>query len=87
MQSKATNSSRLSAYHFVLKFQMTNAQQITYHILTITNPALCPSAIGDAAQIFPRQGRTQPRSMAHAAKLHPHDEQTLNQWNKENAGE
>ena len=31
MQSKATNSSRLSAYHFVLKTRMTNARQIEHH--------------------------------------------------------
>jgi len=36
MQSKATNSSRLSAYHFVLKLRMTNAQAITHHISAIT---------------------------------------------------
>jgi hypothetical protein len=32
MQSKATNSSRLSAYHFVLKTRMTNAHTFKYHI-------------------------------------------------------
>ena len=32
MQSKATNSSRLSAYHFVLKRRMTNAHKIRHHI-------------------------------------------------------
>jgi len=31
MQSKATNSSRLSAYHFVLKCPMTNAHEINHH--------------------------------------------------------
>ena len=32
MQSKATNSSLLSAYHFALKHSMTYAQTITHHI-------------------------------------------------------
>ena len=36
MRSKATNSSRLSAYHFVLKSRMTNAQTIKHHILAIS---------------------------------------------------
>jgi hypothetical protein len=38
MQSKATNSPRLSAYHFVLKPGMTNAQTIKHHILSTTIP-------------------------------------------------
>ena len=38
MQSKATNSSLLSAYHFVLKPRMTNAQAIKHHISAI---AIC----------------------------------------------
>jgi hypothetical protein len=38
MQSKATNSSRLSAYHFVLKSPMTNARTIKHHFFASANP-------------------------------------------------
>jgi hypothetical protein len=36
MQSKATNSPRLSAYHFVLKLHQTNAKTINHHIPATT---------------------------------------------------
>ncbi len=49
MQSKATNSSRLSAYHFVLKLAMTNALQGVHHIAESAIRRKSRLALGGAA--------------------------------------
>lgn len=52
MQSKATNSPRLSVHHFVLKTRMTNARVTKWHSTAITIPRIAGAPAHRGANNF-----------------------------------